>query len=183
MLQANYILSWRALAAIILNTIILPAVDELVQKKTNLLARQKDILLARISLCILTCAFVVLAIAPNIPVIILGRWPCFRLFLHPSLIFVLGVFLFTLGKAFPIFLRSVISTMVEPHRSGSVYTALAIMNTIGVLIAGPLMAESLKWSVGLHGVLKGLPYFFSSIICGLAAAVVLALRFPKDATV
>lgn len=83
MLQANYILSWRALAAIILNTIILPAVDELVQKKTNLLARQKDILLARISLCILACAFVVLAVAPDIPVIIFGRWPCFRLFCLP----------------------------------------------------------------------------------------------------
>lgn len=77
MLQANYILSWRAVAAIILNTIILPAVDELVQKKTKLLARQKDILLARISLCILTLAFVVLAVAPNISVIIFGRWHYF----------------------------------------------------------------------------------------------------------
>lgn len=74
-------------------------------------------------------------------------------------------------------MRSMISTMVEPHRLGSIYSTLSIMDTAGALVAGPILAQALKWSINLGHGWSGLPYLFASVLCG-AGAVVLFLAKP-----
>lgn len=79
--------------------------------------------------------------------------------------------MYTLGGAFGTFMRSMISAMVEPHRLGSIYSTLSIMDTAGSLVAGPILALALKWSISLGHGWSGLPYMFASILCGAGAAV------------
>lgn len=67
--------------------------------------------------------------------------------------------------------------MVDPHRLGSLYSTLSIMDTAGSLLAGPLLAQALKWSISLGNGWSGLPYILSSLLCG-AAAIVLFLPKP-----
>ncbi|KAJ3473120.1 hypothetical protein NLG97_g10506 [Lecanicillium saksenae] len=105
--QANYLLSWRATAAIILNVLVLPITDKALQVKWGMSPRKKDLTLARISIWLFTAGFLILALAPTVALVIFG------------------LTLYTLGGAFGIFMRSMISTMVEPDRLGSVYSSIA----------------------------------------------------------
>lgn len=73
MRQANYLLSWRATAAIILNTTVLPATDKLLQIKFHMPPRKKDLVLARMSICFFTAGFLALALAPTVAIVIFGK--------------------------------------------------------------------------------------------------------------
>lgn len=71
--KANYLLSWRAAAALLLNVAILPTLDRLVEKKLGLPAQVKDLVLARTSIIFLTVGFAALVVAPAIWFVILGE--------------------------------------------------------------------------------------------------------------
>ncbi|CEJ94628.1 hypothetical protein VHEMI10146 [[Torrubiella] hemipterigena] len=159
--KANYLLSWRAAASILLNLLILPLVDRTLRVNRAMEPARKDMLLARVSICFITTGFVILALAPNVAVVISG------------------LTLYTLGGAFGIFLRSLISMLVDPHRLGSIYSTLSLMDTVGSLVAGPVLAQALKWGIRWGGIWRGLPYIFSSALCGAAAVALLASRAHK----
>lgn len=52
---------------------------------------------------------------------------------------------------------------------GTLFTTLSIMDTLGSLLAGPIVAKTFSWSLRLKGIWKGLPFVMSFIICGLAS--------------
>lgn len=52
---------------------------------------------------------------------------------------------------------------------GTLFTTLSIMDTLGSLLAGPIVAKTFSWSLRLDGIWKGMPYVMSFIICGLAS--------------
>lgn len=158
--RANFLLMWRATAAIILHMTILPATDKFLQARMHMSPRRKDLTLARISICLFTAGFLALALAPTVVVLIFG------------------IGLYNLGGGFGIFMKSMVSTMVEPHRLGRIYSTLSIMDTAGSLLAGPILAQALSWSFRLGHSWSGLPYMFASFLCG-AGAVVLFLIRPR----
>lgn len=52
---------------------------------------------------------------------------------------------------------------------GTLYTTLSMMDTMGSLLAGPIVAKTFSWSMRLDGIWKGMPYVMSFILCGVAA--------------
>jgi hypothetical protein len=52
---------------------------------------------------------------------------------------------------------------------GTLFTTLSIMDTLGSLLAGPVIAKTFSWSMRLDGIWKGMPYVISFIVCGLAS--------------
>lgn len=62
---------------------------------------------------------------------------------------------------------------------GTVFTALAIMDTMAVLLAGPVNAAVLKWSMRLEGVGKGLPYLLAFVLSGLTTIVLAQVRIQN----
>ena len=54
---------------------------------------------------------------------------------------------------------------------GILFTTLAMMDTAGSLMAGPVVAWSFGWSLGLEGVWRGLPYMVSCALCVVATGL------------
>lgn len=76
--------------------------------------------------------------------------------------------IYTLGSGFNAFARSLLSSLVESHMIGTLFTTLAMMDTTGSLLAGPMVAGTFSWSLKFTGMARGLPYMFSLVICSLA---------------
>lgn len=64
---------------------------------------------------------------------------------------------------------------------GTVFTALAIMDTLAILLAGPVNAAMLKWSMRLDSIGKGMPFWLAFFLCGLTMVALAQVRI-KDAT-
>lgn len=59
---------------------------------------------------------------------------------------------------------------------GTLLTSVAMMDTTGSLLAGPVVAQTFSLSLNLDGVGRGLPYLCSFILCGLATAALFNVR-------
>lgn len=95
----------------------------------------------------------------------------------------LGLLLYTLGTGFNTFARSLVSVLVEPTMIGTLYTMISVMDTLGSLSAGPLVAEAFKWGMHLGGVWHGLPYMLSFTFCGLGAFLMHRIHLGEDVKV
>ena len=51
---------------------------------------------------------------------------------------------------------------------GTLFTTLSMMDTLGSLLAGPIVAKTFSWSMRLDGIWKGLPFVMSFLLCGAA---------------
>ncbi|KAF3811975.1 Efflux pump ustT [Colletotrichum gloeosporioides] len=149
--KANLLLSFRAFAQLVTFVAILPVLDLFISNKLGFSARVKDFLLSRLSIVFIMICFAVLVLAPSIPVV------------------VVGLAFYTLGNGFSSFARSLLSSLVEKNMVGTLFTTLSMMDTLGSLLAGPIVARTFSWSMRLDGIWKGLPYVMSFAMCGLAS--------------
>ncbi|KAK1978314.1 major facilitator superfamily domain-containing protein [Colletotrichum cereale] len=149
--KASLVLSARAFAQLVTFIAFLPLLDLFVSKKLRLSARAKDFLLSRISIGFIMACFAILIVAPSLPVV------------------VVGLAFYTLGNGFSSFARSLLSSLVEKDMVGTLFTTLSIMDTLGSLLAGPIVAITFSWSMRLDGIWKGMPYVMSFILSGLAS--------------
>ncbi|KAJ6442834.1 MFS transporter [Purpureocillium lavendulum] len=160
--QANLLLSCKSLAQLVVSAALLPILDSLIINRFKVPAKVKDLRLARMSISLIMVGFAVLVVAPRIWVVIVG------------LVF------YTMGTGFGAFARSLVSSLGEQHMIGTLFTTLAIMDTIGSLLAGPTVAATFSWSLRLGGVLRGMPYLFAFILCGLATLALMQVRLPPQ---
>lgn len=131
-------------------TILLPAVDYLITHRLRVPVLRKDLILSRISFCFVTACFGVLVWAPSLRYVFVS------------------LTLYTLGSGFYPFGRSLLASLVEPDMIGILFTTLAMMDTAGSLMAGPAVAWTFSWSLGLEGLWRGLPYLVSCVLCAVA---------------
>ncbi|KAK1990799.1 putative MFS transporter [Colletotrichum falcatum] len=149
--KANLLLSARAFAQLVTFIAILPLLDLFVSKNLGLSARAKDFFLSRLSIVFTMICFAVLILAPSLSAV------------------VVGLAFYTLGNGFSSFARSLLSSLVEKDMVGTLFTTLSMMDTLGSLLAGPIVAKTFSWSMRLDGIWKGMPYVMSFVICGLAS--------------
>lgn len=83
----------------------------------------------------------------------------------------LGIVIFALGSGFSPAARSLATTFVHQDEAGLLYSALAIMQTAGGLIAGPLLALSFRWGLSLGPEWSGISFTLvaSLFVCGFIA--------------
>lgn len=62
---------------------------------------------------------------------------------------------------------------------GTVFTALAIMDTMAILLAGPANAVVLKWSMRLEGAGQGLPFWVAFVLSVLTTIVLAQVRIQN----
>lgn len=108
--------------------------------------------------------FAVVVVAPSMPVIVVGKhytsnvmryW--IRILTHN-----LGLAFYTLGNGISSF---ALSSLVENDMIGTPFTTLSMVDTLGSLLAEPIVAKTFSWSMRLDGIWKGLPYIMSFLIC------------------
>lgn len=93
-----------------------------------------------------------------------------------------GIAVYTLGTGFQSFARSLVSSLVDTDMIGTVFTALAIMDTMAILLAGPVNAAVLKWSMRLQKTGKGLPFLLAFVLSVLTTLVLAQVRIPNPAS-
>ena len=91
-----------------------------------------------------------------------------------------GLALYTFGTGFGAFARSLSSSLTKPTQIGALYTAMSVMDTIGSLLAGPSLALAFKWGMHLGGFWLGMPFLWSTALCGMVACMIDAVRLPRE---
>ncbi|CAI7678157.1 unnamed protein product [Penicillium discolor] len=159
--KTSWLLSFRAAAQLLQFMLILPWVDRKMLKRFERQPRKKDLYLARISILAITVGFAILGIAPGVG------------------LSMFGIAMYTIGSGFGTFARSLISSLTEPTMIGTLYSALALMETLGSLLAGPVMSWAFRWGVNLGGAWLGMPYLISAAICGAMTTIILLIRLER----
>ena len=143
--QATYLHSLMSGISIILLLILLPALSSYLQGKRNYSASAKDILLARLSLTVMALGIFIEGLAPQVSILLIG------------------LVIATLGTGASAMLRSFMTSLVHPNEVARLYTAISIVQTLGVMFASPIAAG--LFSAGLArggGAWLGLPYLVTA---------------------
>lgn len=164
--KASYFTSFRAFAQLIANCLVLPAIDYILLKKLHMPSKVKDLRMAKISMLIFSVAFFILAIAPNIWVV------------------TMAIVLYTFGSGFVSFARSLISSLVSPDMVGTLYTAISVADSLGMMIAGPLVAgaygKGLQLGEQWGPQWRGLPWLTSFAFCAVATIAMAKIQIAVD---
>jgi Major Facilitator Superfamily len=160
--DATFLFSLQAIAATIVLFSIMPWVSDCIEKKFNLSAIQKNVVLTRLNIFIISIAYFVEGAAPTIPLLV-G-----------------GLILETFGSGTPSTLRALAGVLVEPKDNGRVFSVLTISETLSSMIAFP--ATTSLFNVGLEkggGVWLGLPFFVTGGMATMAFVAMSLLRFER----
>jgi hypothetical protein len=154
--DAAYLLSFRAATNLVAVTILIPLVNFLLLKKLRFPAHWADLWIARGSIGLTTIAFFVMGIAA-----------------HPSLLIV-GLLVYNMGTGYTAAMRSVSIHVAGGQSSpdiGKLMSTIAMAESLGAMVAGPLLNELFQLGIGLGGVWLGLPFLASVVVFAFMTVV------------
>ncbi|MCJ1355488.1 MAG: hypothetical protein MMC33_005480 [Icmadophila ericetorum] len=159
--QAGFLLSIFSAVNVALLLLVLPAVSTFMLSRLGFSSNRKDLWLARFSITIGTMGCFMIAFSPNIPSV------------------VVGLVVYTLSVGLLGLVRSLITSFVETHHVARLYSIVSIVQTTGVIVAGPMLAGLFKLGFAFGGEWAGLPFLVGG---GMHFVVVITLwlvRLPK----
>jgi hypothetical protein len=163
MASATYLLSLEALGSTICLFVLLPIISDQLGKSFELSAIQKNVVLARLSLGILSLGLLCQGLAPTIPTLICG------------------LLVGTLGVGAAAALRALAGSLVDPKDNGKVFTGLAVAETISMMAAFPAVAGLYNAGIGKGGgAWLGIPFDITGLVVGLSTVVLCFLNFETS---
>jgi len=159
--EANYLVSVKSILTVVLFVAILPISSWYLVMRLGLHTQYKDLILMKASIMFLIVGSLGMGISPSI-------------FLMISSLLVQ-----TLGAGFVFLTRSLMTPMVRRDQVARLYTIIEIMEAIGMILTGPILASFFNWGLELGGPWIGLPWI---VICGLfcvTAVAVWTYRLPS----
>jgi MFS-type transporter involved in bile tolerance (Atg22 family) len=158
--SATYLLSLEALGAAFCLLILLPVVSENLERSFELGAVQKNVVLARLSLGILSVSLLLEGLAPTIPTLICG------------------LLVGTLGAGAPSALRALAGSLIDHKDTGKVFAGLAVAETLGRMAAYPTVAGLYNVGIGKGGgAWLGMPFDITGLVLGISTVVMCLLKF------
>jgi hypothetical protein len=85
-----------------------------------------------------------------------------------------------LELGYPLLLRSLLTSLMRGHYIGTLYNAIGFAQTVGALVAGPLLATSLRLGLKLGKGWEGLPYTASGCLFLTAVVAVWIARLALN---
>ena len=141
--KAAYLISFRAGTNLLVVTIVIPLLNYLLLKRLQLPAHWADCYIARGSIILTTISFLIMGIAA-----------------HPALL-IIGLLVYNMGTGYSAAMRSVSIHVVGGQTSpnvGKLMSTLAMAESIGSMVAGPLLNELFQFGMGLGSTWLGLPF-------------------------
>ncbi|RAO65443.1 uncharacterized protein BHQ10_001455 [Talaromyces amestolkiae] len=142
--KATILVSVRGAVNLAAVLVILPFLSRLLLQRAKLDAPRKDLWLSRGTALLLTIGTLLMFSAPS-----------------PAIL-IIGLVAVALGSPLPLTARSLITSLVLPNQVGVLYTSLAVVQSVGILIAGPLLANTFRWGMKLGDTWLGLPFLAAS---------------------
>lgn len=159
--KAAYLISFRAGTNLLVVTIVIPLINYLLLKRLRLPAHWADCYIARGSIVLTTISFLIMGIAA-----------------HPALL-IIGLLVYNMGTGYSAAMRSVSIHVVGGQTSpnvGKLMSTLAMAESIGSMVAGPLLNELFQFGMGLGGTWLGLPF----LGCVVVFAFMIVATFAID---
>ncbi|GLB19587.1 hypothetical protein AtubIFM61612_009494 [Aspergillus tubingensis] len=153
--QASFLIPVRGFTRLLLLLVILPGISHWLIERRRMSPFTKNTRLALTSSACMGVGCLLIALSS-----------------HPAGA-VLGLVVYALGSAMHLFARRIITSLVDAHHMGTLYTAIAVMQGIGVLVAGPMMATAYGWGLARGGVWTGAPFLLVSGLYGAAGLAIL----------
>jgi hypothetical protein len=160
--QTGYLLSIRAFVNIILLIGVLPGVSWYLLKRRGWTSKGKDLILAELSGIMFVLGAIIIAASTSAG---------FSVF---------GMAVWTLGTGFTALTRSLITSLVDKEHVGSLYAAVAVVETTAALPAGPLLAALYAAGLRLKGAWIGLPFYGLAVIALIGTVAVFWFGFLKN---
>ncbi|KAK0628244.1 major facilitator superfamily domain-containing protein [Bombardia bombarda] len=158
--EAAYLMTVLGATSLFNLLVIMPAATWLCLDYFRMSASAKDILLARISMTVLVVACLLIAAATN-------GW-----------LLAVGLVGLGLGSGSPGLIRSVLNTLVEKHHVGMLNTLIGLMENIGLMMAGPILAKCFGVGKSRGGAWLGLPFIAAALFNCVTLLVLCIFRLP-----
>lgn len=147
--KATVLISIRSGLILILNLLLWPSLTDLFRTRWKYHPQKRDLLLSRLSVFIMSVGFLFIALAPTLPLV------------------VAAMVLNTFGWGVTLFLRSLMTSLVEGHHVARLNSFLGIFDTTGLMVGSPLLAIAFEKGVEMGGWWVGLPFFGCAAVTGL----------------
>ncbi|WQF90194.1 Putative major facilitator superfamily, MFS transporter superfamily [Colletotrichum destructivum] len=155
------LLSVRAFFNLVLLTVVIPSTSYLLIHRWSKSAQYTNLVLARASAALLTLGAFTIGCSDT------------------SVTMVFGLGIFALGSGYNILIRSLLASVVDKDNIGMLYTMMSISETIGALVAGPLLAASFRTGMGWGGPWIRLPYMSAGFLLAVATMVVCSTNLSR----
>ncbi|KAF2107682.1 major facilitator superfamily domain-containing protein [Lophiotrema nucula] len=147
--DANLLLSFRAATNLVAITVFVPVVNIMLIKIARLQPHFADVWLARGSIMLTAFAFFLMGVAA-----------------HPAIL-IIGLLVFNLGTGYAAAMRSISIHIVGGQSSpdiGRLFAVIAIIESMGTMVAGPTLSGLFQWGIDHGEPLIGAPFFFAMFI-------------------
>jgi MFS family permease len=138
---------------VVLLFLILPYLSTAVMKCLHLSSQRKDLYLSRISLGLIALGWTFIGLSSNVPAV------------------AVSMTIASLGQGAYLLVRSFLTALVPAHHIASVYSIISMVDTVGAMFGGALLADLFQVGMAMGGLWVGLPFYF----LGLTTAVFLLL--------
>lgn len=156
--QAVALMSVSGIVALVNTTVLLPALTSFMDNRLRLRTNVRDHSISQLSALLLASGLGLLSVATS------------------SLSLTAAVLLMSLGSAYPIALRSLGAGLVDAEHVALFYSGVTAVESIGMLVSGPLFAALFELGLGLGGVWLGIPFLVAAAFVLVAFAAVSRVR-------
>ncbi|KAJ5259218.1 hypothetical protein N7478_012199 [Penicillium angulare] len=160
--KASLLISLRGSVCLFSFLVMMPVLTWMVGKYFNLHGKRRDLLFSQGTGILCIIGFLVVGLAPN-PEILIG-----------------GLTIASLGSAFAINTRSLATLLVMPDHVGTLYSAIAISQSMGTFVAGPLFAYLFRIGMHFGGFWLGLPFLQASVFFLIATAALWRIKVNRE---
>jgi len=157
--EVSFLLSLKAVFNLLLIVVLLPGASYVLTTYFNFTVRSKDLLLAQVSIVLLTVGVIAMTLAATVQ------------------IGIIAMIVWTFGNGFIPFARSLITSLVDARHVGRLFAIIAIVELLCGMVAAPSLG--LLYSRGLQLGWHGLPYFVLGIITGFGAICLFIFAWMK----
>ena len=93
---------------------------------------------------------------------------------------IFGLVVSACGCGYDVTARSLVALVIQPEALGTVYAAITVMSSIGIVIAGPMMAATFRWGMRLGDFWLGMPFLVAAALYALAVLAVGVTRLDEE---
>ncbi|KAL2262526.1 hypothetical protein VTK26DRAFT_1056 [Humicola hyalothermophila] len=157
---ASMVVSIRSAGSLVALLVVLPAASWLCVERLGMTGMGKDLWIGRWSGIVQIVGSLLVAVAA-----------------HGGL-FSFGLIWLALGSGMTSVIRSLLNALVEEHHVGTLNSLVSLMETVGMILAGPLLAKALSVGLNLGGAWMGLPFFVAALLFVFATTILWTFRLP-----
>lgn len=161
--SVGFLLTIRAALTIVVFLAILPLLGRFLKHRYTLDGPSHDLWLARLTVLCFPLGFLMITLGSDLTLMSVGT------------------ILTALGSGCGTLLRSVATGMVSTDLTARLHGTITLVDTIGVLVSGPLLAETFALGLRLGGGWIALPFALATILTSLGSAIAWSVRLPKAA--